>query len=429
MNTVNDMAIQPDGKVLIAGNWLTSRGKTVYSDFAVVRYNANGSLDTTFGTSQTGLVTTNVNPLSGYNREVANAVLVQPDGKIILAGRIVKGEASDDYDFALVRYHANGTLDTTFGSSGIVTTSFLPGAGIDQLYDATLQTIANGDGSTSVKIVAVGQAYYDNSVTPSSRFAVVRYNLDGSLDPTFGSGGKVFTQFSDGGGVARAVVIQPDGKIVAGGYAHGPEGMFDFALARYDTSGNLDPTFGTGGLVTSNRPGADFGRALVLQPDGKIVVAGDLGGSYVTSEDTAVARFHPDGSLDTSFGDAGFSIQPFSTGWDYARSVTLQSDGKIVTAGSASSPDGFVPFTVARFLNDSPPATFAVALTGVGSASPNSSTSTFALLGPVIASGHPTTRDMLSWDLAGPLSLTGKRRSRSTSRLVLATATEPVSTP
>ena len=260
------MAIQADGKIVVTGNWQTTKGRLDYSDFAVVRYNPNGSLDTTFGPSHTGLVTTSVASLSGYDSEWSRAVVAQPDGKILIAGQVLKN-ASGDYDFALVRYNSNGTLDSSFGAGGIVTTSFVPGGGFDALWDATLQTIDNGDGSTSLKIVAVGSTA-DFSVTPSVgwSFSLARYNLDGSLDATFGKGGKVVTQLNtgDGRGSARSVAIQPDGKIVVGGtaYVSALQEDHEFALARYDTAGNLDPTFGTGGLVTATHPGADEGRCL-----------------------------------------------------------------------------------------------------------------------------------------------------------------------
>src|SRR5262249_796718 len=145
----------------------------------------------------------------------------------------------------------------------------------------------------------------------SWRFALARYDLDGSLDTTFGDGGKVITQLNagNGSGAARSVAIQTDGKIVTGGTAYvGPlQSDHEFALARHDTAGNLDPTFGQGGLVTASHPGDDYGWALALQPDGKIVMAGRSGDYNIgTSYDISVARFQNDGSLDSSFGTGGF---------------------------------------------------------------------------------------------------------------------------
>jgi uncharacterized delta-60 repeat protein len=167
--------------------------------------------------------------------------------------------------FALVRYTEDGDLDPTFGGSGIVTTAIGNSAGANAL-------VLQPDG----KLVAAGFANGG-----SGGFALVRYTEDGDLDPTFGGGEVVATNLAGGSAWATALVLQPDGKLVAAGaFDHsanlglGPEAI-DFALVRYDANGNLDPTFGTGGVVTTSiTGGSDFAKALVLQPDGKLLAAG-----------------------------------------------------------------------------------------------------------------------------------------------------------
>ncbi|MBI2337080.1 MAG: hypothetical protein HYU97_10030 [Deltaproteobacteria bacterium] len=241
-------------------------------------------MDTTFGTG--GLVTTD---FSGSSLDQASEMVLQSDGKIVVGGY---SDAGGSNDFALARYSSDGSLDTTFGTGGLVTTDF-SGSSDDQARQMVLQS----DG----KIVVGG--YSDAG--GSGDFALARYSSDGSLDTTFGTGGLVTTDFS-GSSLDQAgpVVLQSDGKIVVGGYSDAG-GSNDFALARYSSDGSLDTTFGTGGLVTTNFSGSssDVAIATVLQSDGKIVVGGisSAGGSI----DFALARYGSDGSLDTTFGTGG----------------------------------------------------------------------------------------------------------------------------
>ncbi len=225
----------------------------------------DGSLDPTFSTD--GKVTTDF--AGGFDE--AFAVALQPDGKIVAAGGAVVG--SSPFDFALTRYNPDGSLDPTFGTDGKATTDF---GGTDEALAMALQP----DG----KIVAAGQAFTGSSPDFAVDFAVARYNPDGSLDSTFGTGGKVTTDFA-GFDAARAVALQPNGKIVAAGGS-----SFDFAVARYKKHGSLDPSFGPGGKVTTDfASSTDVARAVALQPDGKIVAAGDA--ATGTSFDFALARY------------------------------------------------------------------------------------------------------------------------------------------
>ena len=265
----------------------------------------------------------------------ANAVALQEDGKIVAAG----GACGLDCEFgafALARYNPDGSLDATFGTGGTVTTA------VGTAYNVARAIALQGDG----KIVAAGSA-------ANSFFALARYNPDGSLDATFGMGGKVTMAVGYyAGDPANAVVLQRDGKIVAGGYAFNGDNVSNFALARYNPDGRLDTTFGTGGTVTTSaaNSNADYwGTAILLQGDGKIVTAGWVEFTF------ALARYNPDGSLDATFGTGGTVTTIVSTDSsehnDSANALALQRDGKIVAAG-ASGTGGFTQFALARYNPD-----------------------------------------------------------------------------
>ena len=183
------------------------------------------------------------------------------------------------------------------------------------------------------KIVVAGPEY--------SNFAVARYNVDGFLDPTFGARGRVTTNFGPYG-VGNAVALQRDKKIVVAGSAAVARGL-NFAVARYNADGSLDLTFGTKGKVTTSFGGGTFdrGNAMVLQKDGKIVVAGTTAGTRGLN--FAVARYNTNGSLDTGFGTGGKVTTSFYKA-DRGYAVALQKDGKIVVAGTSDS-----NFAVARY--------------------------------------------------------------------------------
>jgi uncharacterized delta-60 repeat protein len=256
------VAVQPDGKIVAAGS-ATSNSN---SDFALVRYNTDGSLDTTFDTD--GKVTT---PFSDGIDE-AYAVAVQADGKIVAVG--YESDQSG-LDFALARYNSNGSLDTSFDTDGKVTTNILDST--DQAYAVAIQP----DG----KLVVAGSAF-NNGI---NGFALARYQANGSLDTTFDADGKTFTSILGHNDSAYAVAVQPDGKIVAAGSA-GTGNEFDFALARYNVNGTLDTSFDADGKLTTkftNDFDGVFGAA--VQPDGRIIAAG-----YATNNgvrNLALARY------------------------------------------------------------------------------------------------------------------------------------------
>ncbi len=318
------VALQPDGMIVVAGG--------AGPDFGLARYRPDGTLDPTFGTG--GKVTTRFGLFGGGTG--AHGVAVQADGKIVLAGTTFG--STTQLDFGLARYNPNGSLDATFGTGGKVTTHFRPPIGS---VDLGLAIALQPDG----KIVAAGTSFGATGGT----FALVRYTATGSLDGTFGSGGKVTTGFGGNQDEADAVAVQPDGKIVAAGKTGGQP--FDFALARYNGDGTLDSTFGTAGKATTDFAGSpeDKAHAIVLQPDGTIVVAGEtLHGGTAPSFDFALARYEGDGTLDPTFGTARTVTTDFGGHNDHAFAIALQPDGNIVAAG-----DAFPDFALARYVGGS----------------------------------------------------------------------------
>jgi uncharacterized delta-60 repeat protein len=311
------LAIQEDGKIVLAGQ-ATIGGNP---DFALARYKSTGRLHLAFG--EGGKTTTEF--VGGA--DAANAIAILPNGKILAAGFTWTG---GDPDFALARYLPTGALDANFGEGGKTTTDF--GGGHDEINAIAVQT--NG------KIVAAGVATIDSNVV----FALARYLPGGSLDETFSGDGMRTTDFGAGDHAALGVGLQPDGKIVAAGYARSGVDQ-DFAVARYKPRGRLDKTFAGDGKTTTDFGGEDFGSGLILQPDGKIVVGGNASGDF------ALVRYLSNGSLDGSFGMGGTTTTDFAGDSDTVRAMALQSDGKIVCAGEASGGALTADFAVARYLD------------------------------------------------------------------------------
>ena len=309
-----DAALLPDGGIVAVGR--TDASGILKTAFGVVRYLPDGTPDPSFGAG--GIVTT---PFFGKGA-VADAVAVQPDGKIVVAG--FADEASGfNSDFALARYDPDGTLDTSFDGDGIVTTDL--GGQDDNITGLMIQP----DG----RIVVAGTAGED--------IALARYTPNGKLDPSFGNGGSRITDlgFVD---VANGVALSPGGQILLAGYTIGAKLNNDFLLERYNTDGTLDTTFGTGGTVkTDVSAGDDFAENLVLDAAGRIILVGEATSpTSPTSTDIALARYHADGTPDTSFATDGILTADFQGLGDIGKDVALDSQGRIVAAGSTANGSG-----------------------------------------------------------------------------------------
>ena len=305
------VAIQADGKIVVAG----SSG----DDFALARYNTDGSLDSDFGDG--GRVWTDFGDF-----EQGLSLTIQVDGKIVVAG-------ASEADFAIARYKTDGSLDTEFDGDGQVVTDL---GGWDTAHSVTV--LADGD----ILVAGYGGA-------GDGDFAIARYNGDGSLDTGFGDNGIVTTDFG-GWDVGYGVMILEDGDFVVAGssYQFGGGGS-NFALARYNPNGSLDEGFGTDGLILTDFGNYDIAQS-VTEQDGKILAVGYSGGA-----EFALARYNADGSLDEAFGSGGQRITDLG-GADYARAVTVLGDGDFLVAGSTSSYGGG-NFALVRYNADGTPDT------------------------------------------------------------------------
>ena len=386
------VAVQPDGKVVVAGSSDATPG------FAVARLLPNGSPDTSFG--GTGVVTTTLGKSAG-----STDVAVQSDGKIVAVG-------GSNQDFAIVRYLGNGKLDPSFGEGGVVimpvgtlgdyATAVAIGPGGPIAVTGTAEVpesgygagvaVLRGNGEPEAKFAEDGTTVVTTESSNDDRgegiavqgdgriliadaanggagdgFTVVRLGTDGKPDASFGGDGIVETPIpGEGevtGGRSTDVAIQPDGKIVVGGYGLAstglpPESVTTFALARYTAEGELDPSFGTGGIVSSRLGvGDDFGRSVAVAADGRLILAGTYDPNPDPLEDDyapALLRFNANGGLDTTFGSGGAVLRllPAGTEDESLEGMALQADGRIITTTS-EYPTGGPGFAVAsRYIAD-----------------------------------------------------------------------------
>ena len=374
LNWVRGVVIQSDGKVVASGSAYDPVANA--NNFGTARFNdgvlgqVDGTLDTTFGGGTGAVVSTGIG--GG-----ASGVAIDSLGRIVIAGSdyvlrynsdgtpddtfngtgirslndgsfliaiaaqswdnrvIVAGQSSNGLSY-LARLNVDGSLDTTFGKNGVVTTSF----GRNLTSDIWSLQIQPADH----KIVAAGNA--------AGGFGVARYNTNGTLDTTFGSGGLVRTTTfpNQSGSGARAAALDASGNIVVSGIVSYKKGPQAFGVARYLPNGQLDASFGSGGLVTTHfSSGNDLAFAIAIQSNAEIVVAGNA--AVGTATDFGICRYYSNGSLDTTFGSGGSVTTNFggNTAWAYA--LVIQPDGKIVVGGSAkTSPTGVYNFALARYL-------------------------------------------------------------------------------
>jgi len=325
------LARQADGKLVAAG-WAATDSASSDIEFAIARYLPDGSLDTSFGVG--GKVTTNLTPAADEIQDLE----IDSAGRIVVAGFAgLGGFGGGVGDFALARYKPDGSPDPSFGANGVTTIDFGGSLSSEDLgYGLALQP----DG----KIVVVGTAGRQTGGSFYQRgFGVARLNEDGSLDSSFGVGGRILTLFGFQNAEALGVALAADGKIVVAGADGSGAPRFgsgrDFAIARYLPGGTLDPAFGTGGTTTVDFfGGGDEATGVAVQPDGKIVA----GGSAQTSsgDDFAAVRLTSAGSLDASFGSGGRANAFTGGGSSTAEALVLQTDGMIVLAGRAAG-EGF----------------------------------------------------------------------------------------
>lgn len=308
------LARQADGKLVVAGR-----------NFAAMRFNADGSVDTGFGVAGKASAV-----FAAGSTDEARGVAVQADGRIVVVGHSRTGVSASGRDFALARFHSDGSLDTSFGTAGLVRTDF--NAELDEAQAVAIQA----DG----KIVVAGNSR--TSVTAKSTFALARYNVDGSLDTTFGSAGKVTFDLSGGTSLGRSLAVQPDGRIVVAGSATlANSAVLDqTGVARFDAAGRIDASFGTGGTVLIAMQGGDH---VVVQADGKLLLPGSVAPTPFTPRDFALVRLNADGRTDTGFGSSGTASVDFGGTEDRARAAVVQADGRIVVVGSRFDP--LVPFS------------------------------------------------------------------------------------
>jgi uncharacterized delta-60 repeat protein len=317
------VAAGPDGTVVLGGDAVAPDGTR---DFALVRYTSSGALDTSF--SGDGIQTLSV----GLFNSVAS-LAVQPDGKIVAVG--IGGTG-----FTVVRLLANGSLDPAFGSGGIVNTPIADPSFQDEASAVALL----GDG----RILVAGTAdYYERS-----NFALTRYLPDGRLDPRFGLGGIVVTRRAREQ-IARALALTPTGGIVVAGYGEDR----GFRIARYRPTGALDSTFGTGGIV-STQIGTLYSdaHAVLVQADGKVIAGGTArdGPGYYNYDRLALARYNVDGTLDSTFGLGGKRSFDVRAGHDLGWALVVQpgagsgrSTDRLVQVGRASDGKGQAEHVVA----------------------------------------------------------------------------------
>jgi uncharacterized delta-60 repeat protein len=309
------------------------------SGFGLARYTADGALDQSFGNG--GLVVTR----STQRSFVANALALQPDGRILVAG-MISDLATASLQLAVARYNADGSVDDGFGAAGIAATP----VGAAGAAASTLALEPDG------RILVAGTTFAQG--TSSDAFALARFTPTGKPDVTFGSDGVVSTQVGASGAAVQSLALQPDGQILLAGtaFSNGPTDD-DFALVRYTPDGRLDPGFGNGGIVTTDfgtgeadaPPALDRAGGVAVQPDGRIVVGGSTRGDY---QAFVLARYNLDGSLDRTFGSDGKAQIPAVSAQVYA--VIVQASGDLVLAGTAGSLLGAstAPFALARFHAD-----------------------------------------------------------------------------
>lgn len=366
---------ESDGLV-VATQFLAGGGN---GDFALARFDDAGELDRAFGDHGRFLL-----PLSGNGPDSANAIAVQPDGKIVAVGSFA------GIDVLIARFDVDGALDSTFGGGdGFVTYDFggsealtdvelLPGGGIlatgvvdgaivvvqleddgdlDPAFASGTGRVTAGLGATAAGLALARQS--DGKIVVagardtglSADVVIARFSATGVLDGDFGTGGFRTFDFSSSHDAATSVVIQPDGKIVAAGVAVKGD-VSDAAIVRVDDGGTPDAGFGSGGKLAIDFGGGENDRAyaLVRQPSGRLVIAGHAG--TLPNLTFALAGITTGGQLDATFGVAGRTVTPFPSGESFAQALAIMPDGRLVAGGSGDDANDVPGFALARYTED-----------------------------------------------------------------------------
>jgi uncharacterized delta-60 repeat protein len=330
-------------RLTVAGTSLNP--STSNGSFALARYTLTGALDSGFGDAGSGKAIHSYAFL--YPTNYANAIALQPDGKIVITG--YSGNNDDNVRYlSVARFTATGGRDTGFGLGGLDGSRvFL--ANVDyrlgQGFAVTTQTV----GANDVRILAAGVA--------GNKFTVARFTSTGELDSDFATNGNTQQiDFGTGSDEAHGIALDANGKIVAAGLTTGAFDVTDIALARLDALGNLDNTFGNGGTAVQDIGATfqvintnDYATALAVQSDGKLVAVGQTGDDFYSG--FALARYTPDGALDLTFGKNGKIVTAFVDPYNGANAVAIQTDGKILLAGSVDD-NSSVSFALARYNPD-----------------------------------------------------------------------------
>jgi TonB family protein len=393
-DAVEALALQPDGKIIVAGitgnhvaTHLTGRGtsRRLRGDFALARYSVDGSLDASFGEGGKAVA-----DFAG-NDDHVRAIALQPDGKILLVGETAWDNC--DSDFALARFNSDGTPDTTFGQGGKVVTDFFGGrdraivvalqgdgrivvtgdavndhvnlalarynrdGSLDKTFGKNGQVATPSDSyafTSSISLrpngkisVAIGSTncYPDgrsaNSIIWDTSFTLTRYHADGRLDAAFANNGTTVTVWREPAEVASAMTIQPDGKSILAGATNIEGRRGYFALHRFNEDGRFDDSFGHEGKVATLFDYSTEPQAIGTFPDGSFIVVGSVGGASTSgSKAVSLARYTKNGKLDLSFGKEGKVITPCGgTGECEASAIALQPDGKIIVGGYSETGD------------------------------------------------------------------------------------------
>ncbi len=304
------VAQQSDGKILNAG----TISQASPDDFYMLRYLSDGTIDTTFGNNGS------VSGPIGNGDDQAFDIIQQADSKILLVGAY---DNNIERDVFIRRYDSTGTLDAGFGNGGMVSTDFQNGSD-----DIALRVRIQPDG----KILVCGSSA--DNLNNTSSIILLRYNSNGTLDSTFGNGGKVSFGQLMGDQFASQFALQTSGKIVVVGATDDVNGLSDILVLRFLSDGSLDNSFNVDGIFTFDLLGDDEeGWALALQPDGKILVGGL--GSTINGEDDLLLRLDSTGNLDPSFNSTGILTKDHNQSLDYITSILIQADGKIITIGQS----------------------------------------------------------------------------------------------